>query len=134
MKRTRPNLPFRVAASLLALIILVPSLCSARCSSHFCAPTASQPEGACHQGSSSDDSTGVKAASGKEPCAVAELVSIAPRFGDVSISASSRLACSVSTLFSNSLTSIYLEPVSFDPGGGPPSGRVSSSHSSPLRI
>src|SRR5215475_8453683 len=70
----------RLSAVMVALLILVPSLCSARCSSHLCLPLIQQAAADdCHRSSVPAAPAGVKVALPREPCAVAEIVSIVPR-------------------------------------------------------
>src|SRR3974390_2417995 len=132
MARKAPNLALRISVTILALLIVVPSLCSARCSSHFCAPTVSQANDTCHQGSIADDSAGLKAASARKPCAPAELVSLAPRRAGASVTTNGWLTFTASLFLSNSLCSA--EPSSIDSSGGPPLLADLPSNFAPLRI
>lgn len=78
-RNTRTWTP-RLSAALVVILVLVPSLCTARCSSHLCAPVLPQSAAEnCHHASASNSSAGSNLAASPEPCASSEILSTAPR-------------------------------------------------------
>jgi hypothetical protein len=69
----------RLIAAIAAGLLLIPSICSVRCSS-LCPQVPSQRSAdSCHHASEPDNSLGLKASPRAERCAFAEIASIAPR-------------------------------------------------------
>jgi len=79
MRSTHNSRTLRITAATVALLVVIPAICGARCTSHLCIPAVRQAatEDCHHTAGNSPD--GFAVSSQPEPCAASEMFLVVPR-------------------------------------------------------